>query len=281
MSNHRKKSAATGDDLISELPDEILHSILRRLSSSREAAMTTVLSRRWRSPWQSYPFVEFDFRDLNCRGEAGEISSTAAMAHLCQFGDATFDRFSGDKLLLMKTLKVDFGMLNEDEDTRPWFVGLKNFISTFTQFNTVNILCCSSIKVTFEEADNVHPRAIEHLKIDSELSTSNEQRALLDGLFWACRPKFLTIVHYEYQYSEKLTEVFFDLTSKYLLQRFSKEGGEGFDGHRSWLHQLKDVKMIMQDNEMVKKYVEEEAEEGEEEYEDDSKVRTCFELTWY
>ncbi|CAN1844132.1 F-box/FBD/LRR-repeat protein At4g00160 [Linum perenne] len=547
MSNHRKKSAATGDDLISELPDEILHSILRRLRSSREAAMTTVLSRRWRSPWRSYPFVEFDFRDLNCRGEAGEISSTAAMAHLCQFGDATFDRFSGDKLLLMKTLKVvlekgdsrvysqvvnqllvlaserkaeeidiivtyhshrlslpfsllsnpsaktlrfegidfisdrlplslnslrfqhldyvdledaqllgnliarspiletlilrhisnfrklqicnttslktlkvsycyslgeieiaasglqtliiraldsvsridliapqlavlemvdfqlmrdhilamvsklksvksftlaglnqletklklsipnleeftlwaplgleeieldsmpglskfflhcygrvpdevkifevggtptaatnewkvDFGMLNEDEDTRPWFVGLKNFISTFTQFNTVNILCCSSIKVTFEEADNVHPRAIEHLKIDSDLSTSNEQRALLDGLFWACRPKFLTIVHYEYQYSEKLTEVFFDLTSKYLLQRFSKEGGEGFDGHRSWLHQLKDVKMIMQDNEMVKKYVEEEADEGEEEYEDDSKVRTCFELTWY
>ncbi|CAN1231745.1 hypothetical protein LINPERPRIM_LOCUS3476 [Linum perenne] len=43
--------------------------------------------------------------------------------------------------------KVDFGMSNEIEDTRPWFVGLKNFISTFTQFNTVNILCCSSSKI--------------------------------------------------------------------------------------------------------------------------------------
>ncbi|CAN1231755.1 F-box/LRR-repeat protein 13 [Linum perenne] len=94
MSNHRKKSAATADDVISELPDEILHSILRRLSSSREAAITTVLSRRWRSPWRSYPFVVFDFRDLNNR------------ARLLKFGEATMDRFSRDKLLSMKTLKV-------------------------------------------------------------------------------------------------------------------------------------------------------------------------------
>ncbi|CAN1182388.1 Putative FBD-associated F-box protein At5g22720 [Linum perenne] len=106
MSNHRKKSAARSDDLISELPDEILLSILWRLSSSREAAMTTVLSKRWRSAWRSYPFVEFDFRDLNGSGEADEISSTAVMAHLRQFADATFDRFSRDKFLLMKTLEL-------------------------------------------------------------------------------------------------------------------------------------------------------------------------------
>ncbi|CAN1346604.1 FBD-associated F-box protein At3g52670 [Linum perenne] len=68
--------------------------------------MTTVLSKRWRSAWRSYPFVEFDFRDLNGSGEADEISSTAVMAHLRQFADATFDRFSRDKFLLMKTLEL-------------------------------------------------------------------------------------------------------------------------------------------------------------------------------
>ncbi|CAN1152196.1 F-box protein At1g60400 [Linum perenne] len=553
MSNHRKKSAATGDDLISELPDEILLSILRRLSSAREAAMTTILSKRWRSPWRSYPFVVFDFRDLNRRGEAGEISSAATMAQLCQFRDSTFYRFSLDKFLLMKTLKivlekcdstiyysvvnqllylaverkavvilikvtsdshrrlsVPFGLLtnstvktlrltginftrgrlpvnlnsllyvyldyveledaqllgnliasspiletlilrhiskfrklqicnttsslktlkvsfcsyldeieieaaglqtlcirgldliarieviapqlavlkmvdfelmggsifalvsklksvksltlggsylfhietklrlsipsleeftlwtplglkeveldsmpglekfslhyygrvpdevkifevgstptdatnewevvfamsNDEDTTDPWFVGLKNFVTTFTQFSTVIIHWYRSRKVTFEEADNVHPRAIEHLKIDLELSSINDHGALLDGLFWACRPRFLTIIHYDYNGSEKLTQVFSNLTWKFLLQPFSEDGGEGFDGHQSWLHQLKDVKMttqlkdvktIMRDTEMVKKYV---RQEGQWEYE----VRTCFELTWY
>ncbi|CAN1231751.1 Putative FBD-associated F-box protein At5g22720, partial [Linum perenne] len=157
MSNHRKKSAARSDDLISELPDEILLSILWRLSSSREAAMTTILSKRWRSPWRSYPFVEFDFRNFNGSGEAtDEISSTAVMAHLRQFADATFDRFSRDKHLLMKTLelvlekgdsaisatnewKADFCMSDDEDPTHPWFVGLKNFVTTFTQFDTVKI----------------------------------------------------------------------------------------------------------------------------------------------
>ncbi|CAN1182389.1 Putative FBD-associated F-box protein At5g22720 [Linum perenne] len=380
MSNHRKKSAARSDDLISELPDEILLSILWRLSSSREAAMTTVLSKRWRSAWRSYPFVEFDFRDLNGSGEADEISSTAVMAHLRQFADATFDRFSRDKFLLMKTLelvlekgdsaicssvvnqllnlaaerkavvilikvisrshrlslplgllsnstvkslrltglekfflhfygrvpdeikifqirsaytaatnewKADFCMSNDEDPTYPWFVGLKNFVTTFTQFDTVKIHWHRSGKITFEEANNVHPRAIDHLKIDSDLSTSNEQRVLLDGLFWACRPRFLTFIHCDYNGSEKLTEVFSDLTSKYLLQRLSEDGGEGFNGDQSWLHQLKDVKMIMQlkdvttimrDTKMVKNYL---RQEGEWEYVGDNAVRTCFELTWY
>ncbi|CAN1123896.1 F-box/FBD/LRR-repeat protein At3g52680 [Linum perenne] len=258
MSNHRKKSAARSDDLISELPDEILLSILRRLSSSSEAAMTTVLSKRWRSPWRSYPFVEFDFRDFNGSGEAtDEISSTAVMAHLRQFADATFDRFSRDKLLLMKTLE--------------------NFVTTFTQFDTVKIHWHRSGKITFEEADNVHPRAIDHLKIDSDLSTSNEQGVLLDGLFWACRPRFLTFIHSDNNGSEKLAQMFSDLTSKY-LQRFSEDGGEGFNGDQSWLHQLKDVKTIMRDTEMVKNYL---RQEGEWEYVADNAVWTFFELTWY
>jgi hypothetical protein len=40
-----------GDDLISGLPDEVLHAILVRLRSARAAARTSVLSRRWRHVW--------------------------------------------------------------------------------------------------------------------------------------------------------------------------------------------------------------------------------------
>ncbi|CAN1231749.1 F-box/FBD/LRR-repeat protein At3g52680 [Linum perenne] len=147
MSNHRKKSAARSDDLISELPDEILLSILRRLSSSSEAAMTTVLSKRWRSPWRSYPFVEFDFRDFNGSGEAtDEISSTAVMAHLRQFADATFD---STPTAATNEWKADFCMSNEEDPTSPWFVGLKNFVTTFTQFDTVKIHWHRSGKLFF------------------------------------------------------------------------------------------------------------------------------------
>ncbi|CAN1231747.1 Putative F-box protein At1g67390 [Linum perenne] len=132
MSNHRENSDATGDDLISKMPDQILLSILQRLSSAKEAARTTVLSKRWRSPWQSYPFVVFDVKDLNRRREAGEISSTAVMARLRQFGDATSDSMS-----------------NDEDTTSPWFVGLKNFVTTCTQFNMINILWCRSRMLFF------------------------------------------------------------------------------------------------------------------------------------
>ncbi|CAN1123892.1 F-box/FBD/LRR-repeat protein At1g80470 [Linum perenne] len=75
----RQKSTATGDDRISALPDEILLCILRRLQSTREAALTTALSKRWRSPWQSYPVAELNRRRV-------------AMKYLENFGNATIER---------------------------------------------------------------------------------------------------------------------------------------------------------------------------------------------
>ena len=43
------------EDLISGLPDELLHIILIRLPSAAAAARTSVLSRRWRGVWAHMP----------------------------------------------------------------------------------------------------------------------------------------------------------------------------------------------------------------------------------
>ncbi|CAO2144546.1 unnamed protein product [Urochloa humidicola] len=53
---HRRRSA---EDHISGLPDELLHSILLRLSSTQAAARTSVLSRRWRPIWTHLPELIF------------------------------------------------------------------------------------------------------------------------------------------------------------------------------------------------------------------------------
>ncbi|CAN0914864.1 F-box/FBD/LRR-repeat protein At4g00160 [Linum grandiflorum] len=97
---HGNESTLAGNDPISELPDESIHYILRFLNSSREAALTTALSRRWRSPWRSYPIVEFDYKDRH------EGSERTEMEYFQEFSKAAIERFNRDKLLLMESLKV-------------------------------------------------------------------------------------------------------------------------------------------------------------------------------
>ncbi|CAN1264580.1 F-box/LRR-repeat protein At5g02910 [Linum perenne] len=65
--NKRIKSATDdteGRDLISELPEEIIHQVLRHIASPAKAARTTALSRRWRSVWSCYPVLKFRHSDL-------------------------------------------------------------------------------------------------------------------------------------------------------------------------------------------------------------------------
>nr|TKW29344.1 hypothetical protein SEVIR_3G389650v2 [Setaria viridis] len=57
MGEARRRS---GEDLISGLPDEVLHAILVRLRSARAAARTSVLSRRWRRVWPHMPELLLD-----------------------------------------------------------------------------------------------------------------------------------------------------------------------------------------------------------------------------
>ncbi|CAL4898185.1 unnamed protein product [Urochloa decumbens] len=53
--DERRRGGSGGEDLISGLPDDVLHDILVRLGCARAAARTSVLSRRWRPVWKHMP----------------------------------------------------------------------------------------------------------------------------------------------------------------------------------------------------------------------------------
>ncbi|KAJ4823681.1 hypothetical protein Tsubulata_027682 [Turnera subulata] len=56
------QSVDSGTDFISYLPDDIIHRILSLLRSNKDAARTTVLSKRWRHIWASSSILELDER---------------------------------------------------------------------------------------------------------------------------------------------------------------------------------------------------------------------------
>ncbi|CAN0914036.1 F-box/FBD/LRR-repeat protein At5g53840 [Linum grandiflorum] len=109
MNTEPDESTAAGEDQISKLPDEILHRILRCLGTCdyEYEARTTVLSKRWRSLWQSYPIVGYSNRDV----PGGDASISAALQN---FGRCTIERFSRDKALGMEALKL-FAALKDVE----------------------------------------------------------------------------------------------------------------------------------------------------------------------
>ncbi|XP_010537686.1 PREDICTED: putative F-box protein At1g67390 [Tarenaya hassleriana] len=66
LSNHQNQTRAcecdgVGNDFISKLPDELLGTILERLSTE-EAMRTCVLSKRWENVWRQNPDLVFDMR---------------------------------------------------------------------------------------------------------------------------------------------------------------------------------------------------------------------------
>ncbi|CAN1154070.1 F-box/LRR-repeat protein At3g26922 [Linum perenne] len=92
MEKSSAKSTVVGEeeDPISELPNEILHSVLSLLTP-KERARTNVLSRRWRHIWDSYPVVEFYETSLD---------------QFQKLSESTLNRFSRNKLLRMESLKI-------------------------------------------------------------------------------------------------------------------------------------------------------------------------------
>lgn len=48
-------------DMISDLPDSILHSILSRLPTTEEVIRSSILSTRWRYLWTSIPSIDIDY----------------------------------------------------------------------------------------------------------------------------------------------------------------------------------------------------------------------------
>ncbi|CAN0902762.1 Heavy metal-associated isoprenylated plant protein 31 [Linum grandiflorum] len=112
MEKQPTKLAAVGENLISNLPDEILHSVLRLIPCSNEAAQTAGLSRRWGNLWRSYPVVEFDYRSI-AGLEDWLISNSKIVKGFQKFSEATMERFCRDKQLGMESLNIS---LYADED---------------------------------------------------------------------------------------------------------------------------------------------------------------------
>ncbi|CAL1397832.1 unnamed protein product [Linum trigynum] len=67
-----------GEDRISQIPDEIIHTILCCLNSPEAAAKTSVLSRRWLHLWRSFPHVEFQLSKQNQSRFRSFVESTSA-----------------------------------------------------------------------------------------------------------------------------------------------------------------------------------------------------------
>ncbi|CAN1170793.1 Putative F-box/LRR-repeat protein At5g02700 [Linum perenne] len=79
-------------DRISSLPDGILHDILTRTECNKDAARTSILSRRWLAVWRSYPLLQFRRQDMKRTDgsdydvDAFEEIVTSSLARICRHG---------------------------------------------------------------------------------------------------------------------------------------------------------------------------------------------------
>ncbi|CAN1264571.1 hypothetical protein LINPERPRIM_LOCUS11978 [Linum perenne] len=210
---NKPTKSATNDndsrDRISDLPEEIIHKVLRCISSPAKAARTTALSRRWRSVWSYYPVLQYRHSDI----PRPRPNAKKRLENFKKFIEASMERS---------------------------YLGLvKSFITRFPQFQTVTItILDEEHNVTFNEEENTsNPTRIDHLKYCTDLSDSKvDKRALLEDLFKVCRPNHLTLIH-----RHKNSERFF----RGLLSLMQQKGGA--DESLMWLNGLKDVKIITRD----------------------------------
>ncbi|KAJ1256709.1 hypothetical protein BS78_K330000 [Paspalum vaginatum] len=72
------ETPTAGDDRLSGLPDSLLEYVLSRLPS-RQAARTSVLSRRWRHLWRTLPCVDVDQREFRT-ARANELNAFKDLA---------------------------------------------------------------------------------------------------------------------------------------------------------------------------------------------------------
>ncbi|XP_020255231.1 F-box/FBD/LRR-repeat protein At5g22700-like [Asparagus officinalis] len=86
----RKARSFENQDRISELPSEVIHQIFSSLTT-KSAARTSVLSRRWHQAWTSSPFLHFDQREYAT--VPGFISSVDRAIELCGEPDTKLERF--------------------------------------------------------------------------------------------------------------------------------------------------------------------------------------------
>ncbi|CAN1158635.1 Putative F-box/LRR-repeat protein At5g02700 [Linum perenne] len=104
--NKRTRSATNDNDRsrdrISELPEEIIHQILRCISSPAKAARTAILSRRWRRFWSCYPVLQYRYSDL----QRPRPTFDKRLENFKKFVEASMERFSRHSQMVMETLDI-------------------------------------------------------------------------------------------------------------------------------------------------------------------------------
>ncbi|CAN1158669.1 Putative F-box/LRR-repeat protein At3g28410 [Linum perenne] len=268
---NKPTKSATNDndsrDRISDLPEEIIHKVLRCISSPAKAARTTALSRRWRSVWSYYPVLQYRHSDI----PRPRPNAKKRLENFKKFIEASMERFSRHSQMRMETL--DISLADNSVDHSSLVKRLLKFAME-RKVEEISVIFRDRrgllFSVTFNEEENTsNPTRIDHLKYCTDLSDSKvDKRALLEDLFKVCRPNHLTLIH-----RHKNSERFF----RGLLSLMQQKGGA--DESLMWLNGLKDVKIITRD-------VDVEIEEEEElvmvmGYSTcKTQNQLCLELTW-
>ncbi|CAN1124000.1 hypothetical protein LINPERHAP2_LOCUS2139 [Linum perenne] len=251
----KKKSAAAGEeeDRISELSDEILHSVLIRIPCPLESARTSLLSRRWKYLWRSYPIVEcYD----------------AWMGRFQRFSDSTVKRFSLDNLLRMESLKIKF---EADEDSCSSCAAEQLLdLASKRKAEHVEVSCYVHLcRLPFKLLSNSSARILrlEAVKLFSEKNGTCRWEADFEMRpfrtwfasfrnFIARFSEFQTINFRCYYcprsegFASKMKDLDF-ATRSLAIQHLriephfsSKDNEEGFDKHHAWQYRLKNVKIV-------------------------------------
>ncbi|XP_050234932.1 F-box/LRR-repeat protein At3g26922-like [Mercurialis annua] len=132
------------DYLISELPDEILENIISHLSI-KDAAATSILSRRWRHLWKyiDYPILDIDLADLISISSYENPSSQPVRSEILSLVSTILDRHQGSTIPELRIrFPYCYSSFGGEVDARPLVCWIKTAVkkkvkNLFLQFNTL------------------------------------------------------------------------------------------------------------------------------------------------
>ncbi|CAL1386960.1 unnamed protein product [Linum trigynum] len=145
---------------------------------------------------------------------------------------------------LVEVFDIDFRL----PITYEWFLGLRQFLTGLSKLHTVLKLDGAGFfkQVSFDlsQADCTYPPpVVQHMQFGENSAYQDGLKAcdnILDGLFWACRPKFVGITQ---RLPKQLKYSF--LFSEYICGKLMNvDPGSCCGNGTCWRHQLKDVKIM-------------------------------------
>lgn len=109
IKNSNIEEGCVSVDRISDLPDEILHIILSKLSSIKSIAQTSVLSKRWKYLWQCYPDLEFTPATVHNNNKNYDRRMISLVINQVL---SNHDKFFGIRVFRLKSACLTFTCLN-------------------------------------------------------------------------------------------------------------------------------------------------------------------------